>query len=68
MLLAFLTPVGVAAVKDARGRSGVVFEYSWEHDNRRRENAWKLIPAILSGICGLIVGIVLMYLKHKFGL
>lgn len=51
---------------NAFGGSGVILRYSWDEHTRRRDNFWRIVPSLISGVLGLVVGIALTYLKHKY--
>lgn len=48
------------------GQSAAIFRHYLDEDSMRREYAWKLIPPVLTFVLGLIGGIILTYLKHRY--
>lgn len=57
-----LSILGMFIFKSSR----VVFRSSLDHAARREEQAWKIIPALLAGLIGLLAGLTIDYLKHKY--
>jgi hypothetical protein len=44
----------------------VIFRHSSEQDELRREAAWKIVPDAVKIIVGFVLGVLTLYLKHKF--
>ena len=56
----------VSFVYLAAGGNEVIFRDSQDHAALREERAWKIIPVVLSGIIGFLVGVAVTYLKHAY--
>jgi len=48
------------------GRSVVIFHSHLDEAGHRREAAWKILPTALNLIIGFALGILTLYLKHKY--
>jgi len=46
--------------------SEIVFRDSQDYEAQREDRAWKIIPAVLSGVIGFLAGIAVTYLKHAY--
>ncbi|MGA8223034.1 MAG: hypothetical protein WB780_15405 [Candidatus Acidiferrales bacterium] len=46
--------------------STIIFRHSSDHAALREDRLWKIMPALLTGIIGLLVGILIAYLKHRY--